>query len=258
MRSDKQIEASRTNGKKSRGPISEQGRNKSSRNASTHNLASEHFILLSNEDPEAFAAHQYGFLRRFQPIDAVEYGLVQKLIIASWRERRIAIMESAVFEMEMERQRPTVDAEFLELGVGTRQVLAIFGTTEAAEASSLLLRYGATARRDFSSAYRILRDLQGDRFNSTAHYAPAPAPTQQPSAESENDTPVGSNSEPASEPQASSSSVLPSQTRAKLTVVRRRFEKSYEFRAKIAKLRNEPKPAAPEIAIACGVGASAA
>ena len=256
MRSEKQNEASRTNGKKSRGPASEQGRNKSSRNASTHNLASEHFILLSNEDPEAFAAHQYGFLRRFQPIDAVEYGVVQKLIIASWRERRIAIMESAVFEMEMERQRPTVEAEFLELGVGGRQVLAIFGTTEATEASSLLLRYGAAARRDFSSAYRILRDLQGDRFNSTAHYAPAQ--TQKPGAETESETPVESNSEPASEQQPSSSSALPSQTRAKLTIVRRRFEKSYELRAKITKLRNEPKPAAPEIAIACGGGASAA
>jgi hypothetical protein len=257
MRSDRQNETSRINGRKSRGPVSEQGKKNASRNASTHNLASEHFILLSNEDPEAFAAHQYGFLRRFQPIDAVEYGLVQKLIIASWRERRISIMESAVFEMEMERQRPAVAAEFLELGVGTRQVLAIFGTTEASEASALLLRYGAAARRDFASAYRILRDLQGDRFNSTAHYSPAPAKTQL-GPESQSNTPVEANIEPQPEPQPSSSSALSSQTRAKLTIVRRRFEHSYEFRAEIAKLRSEPRPAAPEIAIAYGGGTSAA
>src|SRR5688500_14330783 len=142
MRSDKQNQASKNNGKKSKGPVTDEGKANSSQNAATHNLVGRHFILLSNEDPKDFELHESGYLQRFQPIDAVEYDLVQRMIIASWRERRILIMESSLFELEMERQRLTVDAEFHELGAGPRQVLAIFGTTDAAACSGLLLRYG--------------------------------------------------------------------------------------------------------------------
>ena len=240
MRSDKQMQASKNNGSKSLSPVTDQGKATSAQNASSHNLASLHLVLLSNEDPADFELHESGFLHRFQPVDSVEYDLVQKMIIASWRERRIAIMESSLFELEMERQRFTVDTEFSELGPGPRQVLALFGTSDAAAASSLLLRYGATARRAFASAFRILRDLQGDRFNRTPNVLPAPthpAATSEPSsAKSNPGTPIT-----ASQPEAIA--VAYNRARSSLTLVRRQDDR-HKFQSEMMELPNEPKTAA--------------
>jgi hypothetical protein len=112
MRSDKQNQASRANGNKSRGPVTSEGKAASSQNAATHNLTGGHFILLSNEDPEMFAIHETEYLQRFQPIDGVEYAQVQAMIIASWRQLRISKMETALLDIEMARQEADVEEEF--------------------------------------------------------------------------------------------------------------------------------------------------
>jgi hypothetical protein len=165
MRSDKQNQASKNNGKKSKGPASPAGKAASSRNAVQHNLSCGNLVLLPNEDPREFHDFQNGYLHRFQPVDAVELDLVQKMIAAAWRERRIVAMESALFEIEMDRQSDTVDEEWTQITPSSRQVLVLFGTTDATTAANLLLRYGAAVRRDLASAMRLLRDLQGPRFN---------------------------------------------------------------------------------------------
>jgi len=164
MRSDKQNQASRNNGQKSQGPTTNEGKANSSHNSMRHNLSTGHLTLLSNEDPQVFHHHRDGFLLRFQPIDSVELDLVQKMIAATWRERRVEKMEAALFELEMARQQEDVDDEFEGVTPPVRQVLTLFGTTDATAAANLLMRYGAAARRAFATAYRILRDLQGDRF----------------------------------------------------------------------------------------------
>jgi hypothetical protein len=145
----------------------------------------------------------------------------------------------------MERQRLTVDAEFVDLGPGPRQVLALFGATDASVASTLLLRYGATARRAFASAFRILRDLQGDRFNRTPNTVPAP-PRPAPSPES--------SSEQQPVPSAPAAFVANNPARTRLTLVRRYPDVrqndvpvdaiQHEFQPEILKLPNEPKTAA--------------
>src|SRR5688500_9565439 len=123
MRSDKQNQASRKNGTKSSGPVTPEGKAASSRNAVSHNLCAGHVVLLSNEDPREYYQHLVDFHQRFQPIDGVERELVDKLIAASWRDRRITNMETALYEMEMDRQTPEVDAEFSEIAPPGRQLL---------------------------------------------------------------------------------------------------------------------------------------
>jgi hypothetical protein len=65
----------------------------------------------------------------------------------------------------MDRQRPDIAEEFAEINPEARQVLTLFGTSDATAAANLLLRYAAAVRRAYTSAYRILKDVQGDRFN---------------------------------------------------------------------------------------------
>jgi len=89
------------------------------------------------------------------------------MIAATWREKRTTAMESSLFELEMDRQQPDIDDEFEEISAAGRQTLALFGTDDTKTAAALLLRYGAAVRRASTSAFRVLRDLQGDRFNRT-------------------------------------------------------------------------------------------
>ena len=49
------------------------------------------------------------------------------------------------------------DDEFEAIAPAGRQVLALFGTTDASAVAGLLLRYGAAARRAYAAAFRILR-----------------------------------------------------------------------------------------------------
>jgi hypothetical protein len=179
MRTDKQCEASRANGAKSNGPKTPEGKANSAQNSNRHNLTGAQIILLSTEDPIEYLDHEEDYLKRFQPIDGVERDLVRKLIAASWREKRMDAMEAQMLEMEMDKQRPKVSREFEFISGETRQTLALLGTQDIREAWSLLSRYQAAARRSYNSAFKALRELQGDRFNRQ----PAAAPPINPATE---------------------------------------------------------------------------
>ena len=130
MRSKKQIEASRNNGAKSKGPKSKEGKAKASKNGNRHNLTGSHLMLLSTEDPVEFLQHENEYLQRFQPIDGVERDLVRKLIVASWREKRKDVMEASLLELETQKQASKISREFEFIGGETRQTLALLGTED--------------------------------------------------------------------------------------------------------------------------------
>ncbi len=182
MRTEKQSEASRNNGAKSNGPKTREGKARSSGNGNRHNLTGSHIILLSTEDPVEFLHHEQEYLNRFQPIDGVERDLVRKLIAASWREKRMDVMEGSLLELEMQKQSPKIAREFEFIGGETRQTLGLLGTEDVREAWNLLSRYQAAARRSYTSAFKALKELQGDRFNkppALAEVIKKPSPQEQ-------------------------------------------------------------------------------
>ena len=186
MRTDKQTEASKINGAKSNGPTTDKGKAKSSRNSHRHNLTGANLVLLSNEDPVEFRAHANSYLDRFAPIDLVEHNLVRQLIAASWRLARIGSMECSLFEIQMERQRAELAEEFSYLDAHARQTLALLGLADKTSALTLLQRYQSAARRSYASAFRTLKELQGDRFNRPPATAPVHAACEiEPAAETE-------------------------------------------------------------------------
>jgi hypothetical protein len=174
MRTDKQNQASKINGAKSNGPTTEEGKAKSARNSHRHNLTGANLVLLSNEDPVDFRAHAKSYLDRFAPIDLVEHNLVKQLIAASWRLARISSWECSLFEIQMDRQRDELAKEFSYLDGHARQILALLDLADKTSALTLLQRYQSAARRSYASAFRTLKELQGDRFNRP----PAATPTQ--------------------------------------------------------------------------------
>ena len=81
MSSLQRIEASRANGAKSRGPVTEEGKQASSQNSRTHGLLSKK-VVLAGESQEEFEALLASFLEEHQPETATERDLIEKMVIA--------------------------------------------------------------------------------------------------------------------------------------------------------------------------------
>ena len=77
--SQRRIEASRANGKKSRGPVTEEGKARSSQNARKHSVLATH-ICLTAAGEEIFNRILEQYVNRFQPRDQCEYDLVEKIV----------------------------------------------------------------------------------------------------------------------------------------------------------------------------------
>ena len=97
--SDRRMLANRTNASKSTGPQTIEGRATASRNALRHGLRSNQ-VLLDGEDPEEFAELQADLLDALAPVGAIELSLAERIVIAIWRQRRLARAESAALELE--------------------------------------------------------------------------------------------------------------------------------------------------------------
>jgi hypothetical protein len=94
MRSEKQREASRVNGAKSKGPITPTGKNISKFNGLKHGLRAEH-VVLPGEDPAAFEAERQAWINDWNPMSHTRAVLVERAAVASWRLRRSVRAEAA-------------------------------------------------------------------------------------------------------------------------------------------------------------------
>jgi len=92
-----QLEANRQNAKLSTGPTSEAGRQKVSTNAVKTALTGR-TVLLPFDNAEAYQALLDDYVKQFQPVGAVETGLVQSLVDTCWRLERIPGLEYATLE----------------------------------------------------------------------------------------------------------------------------------------------------------------
>ena len=93
MRLSKQILASRRNGARSRGPKTEQGKQRSSTNAIRHGLLAKG-VVLKNESEENFAAMLAQHVAKLSPADDVEQGAIEEMVAATWRLRRLWAIET--------------------------------------------------------------------------------------------------------------------------------------------------------------------
>jgi hypothetical protein len=99
MSSLKQIEANRRNALKSTGPITPDGKERSSRNALRHGLTAE-TVIAALENAEDYQAFEAAVTADYDAETAVERELVLRLASVLWRLRRAPGIESALFETE--------------------------------------------------------------------------------------------------------------------------------------------------------------
>src|SRR6476659_7852087 len=99
MSSFRQIDANRRNAQLSTGPVTEDGKKRSRRNALRHGLTAE-TVIDALEDAEDYAAFEMAVTADYDAQSAVERELVLRLASVLWRLRRATAIESGLFEMQ--------------------------------------------------------------------------------------------------------------------------------------------------------------
>lgn len=97
MATEKQIAANQANAKRSTGPLSEQGKAASSRNAVKHGALS-HVAVAEHEDENLYAALLAALIDDHNPQTTIERQLIERLTLLFWRESRLAKTEA--YEMK--------------------------------------------------------------------------------------------------------------------------------------------------------------
>jgi hypothetical protein len=149
----------RQNGAKSQGPVTPEGKAKSSHNSLKHGLTSSR-VVLPHESQEAYDKLEASFTNRFRPFDELESELVQEMAAARWRLRRIESMESALFKKAIREQEEALGSD---AGEGDIQDAAY---AEVADSKSyrMLVRHAAQLRRAYEKAWRELELIQEQRL----------------------------------------------------------------------------------------------
>ena len=97
MTTKRQIAANRRNARKSTGPRSVEGKERSSRNAVKHGLTSRRAVL-ADEDPAQFLEYRIEVHADLRPMGALETTLANRITAQMWRLARIPAIEAEMID----------------------------------------------------------------------------------------------------------------------------------------------------------------
>ncbi|MBP7053058.1 MAG: hypothetical protein KBE65_18795 [Phycisphaerae bacterium] len=195
MASVAQIQANRSNARKSTGPRTPQGKTVASQNAVKHGLLAEQ-VVIKGEDPAQFDLYREGMLDELAPVGAVEAMLAERAVSLSWRLLRAERLQGAVFATVYRENANDVvlwPKHGLPIQPGPGEDEVVLGQvviTDFARAQVLdrLLVY---ERRIESSLYRTMAQLRKER---EARQARATAAQPKEVLRSEGSLPAGQES----------------------------------------------------------------
>jgi hypothetical protein len=129
MTSLRQIEANRHNAIKSTGPKTENGKQRSRRNALKHGFTAD-TVLEPLENPDEYRAFEGEIVAEYLPQTPVERELVHRLASLFWRLRRATSIETGLLRMqgEMLHAFRSSRQNAAEASVGEGAVQALAGT----------------------------------------------------------------------------------------------------------------------------------
>jgi hypothetical protein len=106
------VAANRRNAAKSSGPKTAEGKAVVAQNALRHGLTAEQLVLF-DEIGADFAAFHGELRATYQPTDAVEEELVERIVVCAWRLRRAARVEAALMTRGADTSRREWEARDL-------------------------------------------------------------------------------------------------------------------------------------------------
>jgi len=143
MSTQRQKEANKLNSQKSTGPVTDEGKAKSSLNRLSHGLASNATIV-ADENPEEFKALLTDLATEYDPATATEQILVEKMALNQWLSLRAFRLQGEAF----------LDLKLMSDSFGIPKNLG------------LLIRYQTSAERTFHRAHNELVKTQKERKKS--------------------------------------------------------------------------------------------
>jgi hypothetical protein len=158
VRSAAQIEASRNNGAKSKGPKSATGKAASSRNAVKHGFGAHDYLVAMNEDPGSFAQALDPLTAHYLPADPVEEELIGQMAFAQLNLARLAGIETGLLDLALARLEGPVDPNHPDIPGNVLQAIAFENIAGTGNVAQLLDRYQSRHTRNFLRLLKTLED----------------------------------------------------------------------------------------------------
>jgi hypothetical protein len=180
--------ASRANGAKSKGPVTPEGKTRSSRNSSSHGIFTSPGVL-RNENNADFLNLEARFIAEWDPQGPTEEALVDQMIVCRWRLARIWEAEAAGIDMQMDEDAPDMQRKYGQFDEPCRTAAALKHLADNSKFLDLMQRYDRSLSRQFDRALTRLRELQRDRSpNPETQGEPEPAQSTTTNLQNENQT----------------------------------------------------------------------
>ena len=155
-------EAARINGAGSKGPVTEEGKRRSSLNAMKHGLtaARDKAFVCQNESQESWDGIYRDLAALYEPVGELD---VAGLAHARWRVRNCSTIETGILDMQMDQQAEQLAEDNREVDSATRMTLAFKELAQRDRTLDTPFRYDIRSRRSFDRILRNLMQLQNAR-----------------------------------------------------------------------------------------------
>jgi hypothetical protein len=160
--SQRKIEAARTNGAKSRGTHTAQGRQAVALNAVTHGLTAQ-TVILQNESAEEYQIELLNYLDHFQPQGMPEQHLVTQLAAAGWRLARYAGVEPGLLDNRIDLQADRLAADHPDMSDTRRVAVAFNSLADTGNSLGLVNGYQARLQHEYQRILKSLSQMQATR-----------------------------------------------------------------------------------------------
>ncbi len=156
MATKRQIAANRRNARKSTGPRTEEGKERSSQNAVQHGMTSRR-VVLEDEDPKEFMEFRIAVHEDLGPLGSMETTLANRIAALFWRLARVPAIEAEMIDAL--RGKPSGDSG------GSGPLAAAWEEDQSAYGGSLsrLSRYETALERSLLRCQAEFRRLQERR-----------------------------------------------------------------------------------------------
>src|SRR5712692_11403516 len=136
----------------------------------------------------------------YQPANPVERDLVEEIIGAKWRIRRLKTIEIALVDYEMDSKVEEIE-KLTKSDSGIHMAISYKGLTDDSRTTALLSRYESRLHRIYHRSHQAFLDLRQSIAAGLIGQSPAPVAPQPPASEPPAPTPVTetkSNNQPPS------------------------------------------------------------
>jgi hypothetical protein len=127
-------------------------------------LLTANAMVLTTEDKSKFITLYHEYLDEYRPQGRTQHDLVEDMVCARWRQRRCAIIQTAIMNLTMDRRAAAVAAEFASLDNAIRTALAYIDQNGIDSALTRITREEARHNRTFNRAFKLLRELQNEKL----------------------------------------------------------------------------------------------